>query len=98
MSYTPGITSSIVSRISIAVLLVRIFGIHVWLKWSLIVITSLQVVAAVVLTFTSWLQVRPVQGLWDPTIPAKRISSDVVAREGNVTGGKSAALEYIFTP
>ncbi|OAG01869.1 putative Sterigmatocystin 8-O-methyltransferase [Paraphaeosphaeria sporulosa] len=91
MSFTPGITSSIASRISIAFLLVRIFGIHTWLKWSLIVITVIQVVGSVVLALTSWLQVRPVQGLWDPTIPAKRISPEVVAREGNVAGGKSAA-------
>jgi hypothetical protein len=98
MSFTPGIASSIASRTSIAVLLVRIFGIHAWLKWSLIVITVLQVVASVVLALTSWCQVRPVQGLWDPTIVAHRISPNVVAREGNVTGGKSAESDPSSPP
>ncbi|KAH7087024.1 hypothetical protein FB567DRAFT_57350 [Paraphoma chrysanthemicola] len=96
MSFTPGITSSIASRISIAVLLVRIFGIHVWLKWSLIAITVLQVVASMVLTLTSWCQVRPVQALWNPTIPARRISPDVVAREGNVTGALFALGDILY--
>ncbi|KAJ4371316.1 hypothetical protein N0V83_004533 [Neocucurbitaria cava] len=96
MSFTPGITSSIASRISIAILLVRIFGIHAWLRWSLIVITVLQVVASVVLALTSWCQVRPVQGLWDPTIPAHRISPNVVAREGNVTGALFALGDILY--
>lgn len=96
MSFTPGITSSIVSRISIAILLVRIFGIHAWLKWSLIVITALQVVASVVLALTSWCQVRPARGLWDPTIPAHRISPNVVAREGNVTGALFALGDILY--
>lgn len=89
MSFTPGITSSIASRVSIAVLLVRIFGVHTRLKMFLIFITVLQVVASVVLAITSWVQVRPVQGLWNPLIPAQRLSPDVVAREGNVAGGES---------
>lgn len=96
MSFTPGITSSIASRISIAILLVRIFGVHAWLKWSMIIITVLQVVASVVLALTSWCQVRPVQGLWDPTIPARRISPDVVTREGNVTGALFALGDILY--
>jgi hypothetical protein len=87
MSFTPGITSSILSRTSVAILLVRIFGVHTWLKWFLIVITVLQVVASVVLAITSWVQVRPVQALWNPLIDAWRLSPNVVARQGNVGGG-----------
>ncbi|KAH7384631.1 hypothetical protein BKA66DRAFT_81944 [Pyrenochaeta sp. MPI-SDFR-AT-0127] len=86
MSFTPGIASSIASRISVAILLVRIFGIHNWLKWFLIIITIPQVVASVVLAITSFVQVSPVQALWNPLIPARRISPNVVARQGNVAG------------
>lgn len=89
MSFTPGIVCSILARISIAVLLVRIFGTKAWLKWFLIVITILQVVASVILTITSWVQVRPVEGMWNPLIPAERLSPTVVPRMGNVAGGKS---------
>ncbi|KAI3393976.1 hypothetical protein diail_3337, partial [Diaporthe ilicicola] len=47
MSFTPGIVCSIFARISIAILLVRIFGTHALLKWFLIAITTLQVVVSV---------------------------------------------------
>ncbi|CAI6227256.1 unnamed protein product [Periconia digitata] len=100
MSFTPGITCSIAARISIAVLLCRIFGIHKRLKWFLIFITVLQVGASIALALTSWLQIRPVQALWNPRIPHKAISSNVVARLGNVTGGLFALgdLAYVFGP
>jgi len=86
MQFTPGITASILSRISIAILLVRLFGVHSRLKWSVIILAILQVVGGVVVTITSWVQVRPVRALWNPLIPAERLSPNVVAREGNVTG------------
>ncbi|EPE28202.1 integral membrane protein [Glarea lozoyensis ATCC 20868] len=100
MSFTPGITSSIVSRISICILLVRIFGVRVWLKWLLIVLTVFQVAMSVALALTSWLQVRPVEGLWNPKIHAHRLSPEVVAREGNVGGALFALgdLCYVLFP
>ncbi|KAF2820840.1 putative Sterigmatocystin 8-O-methyltransferase [Ophiobolus disseminans] len=84
MSFTPGIACSNAARISIAILLIRTFGIHAWLRRPLFAITVLQVTACVVLIFTTWFQVRP------------KLNPDIVAREGNVTGGKSAALGFII--
>lgn len=98
MSVTPGIVCSIVARASIAILLVRIFGRKKWLKWSLIGITVLQIVSAVVLIIMSWVQVKPVEALWNPLIPAQRLSPDVVARTGNVTGGKFFGRTPITIP
>jgi len=78
--------------------MVRIFGINSWLKWFLIVITGFKVVASVILVITSWTQVRPVQALWNPLILAKRISANVVAREGNVTGGNYNKFYTLHPP
>jgi hypothetical protein len=68
---TPGMLVSILARISIAILLIRLFGIHVWLKWYLIIFTGLQtLVGGLIIPFT-WVQDDPVSGLWniyDPTV------------------------------
>lgn len=100
MQFTPGIVCSMVARTSIAILLCRIFGVHKRLKWFLIIITVLQVLASVILTLTTWNQVRPVQAMWNPLIPARRISPNVVARMGNVVGGLFALgdLAYVLGP
>lgn len=83
---------SILARISIAILLVRIFGVKTWLKWFLIAMTTLQVLTVVIVAITCWLQVRPAEGLWNPLIDAQRLDPNVVPREGNVAGGKSHSM------
>ncbi|KAK5992085.1 hypothetical protein PT974_05483 [Cladobotryum mycophilum] len=72
ISTTLAILVSILTRISAVILLVRIFGTKVWLKWFLIVFTTLQsIVASLVIIFV-WVQVSPVEGLWNPLLPARR--------------------------
>ncbi|PQE06889.1 integral membrane protein [Rutstroemia sp. NJR-2017a BVV2] len=67
----PGMLVSILARISITILLLRLFGIHLWLKWYLIIFTGLQtLVGGLIIPFT-WVQDDPVSGLWniyDPTV------------------------------
>ncbi|KAF4633296.1 hypothetical protein G7Y89_g4834 [Cudoniella acicularis] len=67
----PGMLVSILARISIAILLVRLFGIHLWFKWFMIIFTTVQsVVCTLIIPFT-WVQDSPVQGLWniyDPNV------------------------------
>jgi hypothetical protein len=71
------------------ILLVRIFGIYTWFKKFLIVITSLQVVSSLVLMVSSWLSVRPVQALWNPSITTWRMNPKVLLQEAYITGCKS---------
>ncbi|KAM4056181.1 integral membrane protein [Hirsutella rhossiliensis] len=72
ISTTPAILVSILARISAAILLIRIFGNKKWLKWFLVVFTTLQsIVAGLVIIFV-WAQVSPVEGLWNPLLPARR--------------------------
>ncbi|GAW24166.1 hypothetical protein ANO14919_137470 [Xylariales sp. No.14919] len=46
LASTPGIVSSAISRISIAILFVRIFGTKYWLKWYIIIAVVLQTLGA----------------------------------------------------
>ena len=63
-SQTPGILASIVARISIAVLLCRLFGSRIWLRWYLYVVTALQTVAECLVIIVIWAQCKPVTALW----------------------------------
>ncbi|KAL2756631.1 hypothetical protein ACRALDRAFT_1075523 [Sodiomyces alcalophilus JCM 7366] len=72
ISTTPAILVSILARISANILLTRLFGTKPWLWWFLWVFTGLQVVVSSVLVVFVWVQVDPVEGLWDPFLPANR--------------------------
>lgn len=72
ISTTPALCVSILARISAAILLIRIFGRKKWLKWFLITFTSFQSVFAIVLMAMVWACTTPVQGIWNPLMPAKR--------------------------
>jgi hypothetical protein len=64
----PGIAAGILGRISICVLLVRLFGVHVWFKWFAIVLTTLGVVMNAVTCICIFVQVQPVEAFWNPFI------------------------------
>ncbi|KAH8892947.1 hypothetical protein GQ53DRAFT_645846 [Thozetella sp. PMI_491] len=66
----PGILVSVVARISIAGLLVRLFGVHAWFKWFIIIFTGIQTVVSIFLVLVVWLQVSPIDALWDYRVPA----------------------------
>lgn len=88
ISTSPGICASITARISVAILLVRIFGSKTWLKWFLITITILQSVANAALMVLIWFQVRPVQGLWDVFAATWRLDPRVQIYLGYVASCK----------
>ncbi|KAM7192749.1 hypothetical protein V8F33_008210 [Rhypophila sp. PSN 637] len=60
------------SRISVAMLHITIFGTKRWLKYFLIIFTSLVVVLGLLSIIFSMLQSNPIEGLWNPFIPARR--------------------------
>lgn len=61
---SPTTIASIVARISIAILLVRLFGVHLWFKIMVITVTIAQVVLSIALIVSVWAQTTPVEGLW----------------------------------
>ena len=63
-SQTPGILASVGARISIAVLLCRLFGSKLWLRWYLYAATALQTTAECLLIIVIWAQCKPVSALW----------------------------------
>jgi hypothetical protein len=63
-----GTAVSVFARISIAILLIRIFSLKIWFKWFVIVFTTLTAVNGIVAIILSWLYVTPVQAVWDPTV------------------------------
>lgn len=77
ISSTFSILASTIARISIAVLLIRLFGLHLWLKWFLIVFTAIQSIGGFLIILFVWVQVKPVEGLWNPLLPATRWNPDI---------------------
>lgn len=65
LATAPGMAASSVARISIAILLVRLFGIHKWFKKLLTVTTTIQIVLNTVLLICIWAQTTPVTGMWE---------------------------------
>lgn len=61
----PGLMVSILARISITILLVRLFGVHTWFKWFIITLTAIQtIVDGLIIPFT-FCQVKPTEALWN---------------------------------
>lgn len=81
---------SIVARISIAVLLARIFYVKTWFKNYLIYFTTLQSIVASLLIIFVWVQVSPIEGLWDPLLPARRWNTSIQQNMAYTTQGESA--------
>lgn len=96
----PGVLSSIVARISICALLIRIFGTKIWFKWFLIVATTLQAVSAFLLIILNFVVVRPIEGRWNPTIEAKRMDPSIPLYTAYTAGSLLAFgdLAYVLLP
>lgn len=56
---------SILARISITILLIRIFGNRKWFKWFLISFTAFQTVLGLLNIIVIWVQCTPVEAVWD---------------------------------
>ncbi|KAK0712208.1 hypothetical protein B0T21DRAFT_454743 [Apiosordaria backusii] len=75
----PGMFVSILARLSITILLLRLFGIHQWFKWFVYVLTTLQVIGGILCFVVTWVQVRPIEALWNVFLPnAERIDPNIV--------------------
>ncbi|KAI2777728.1 hypothetical protein F4815DRAFT_480482 [Daldinia loculata] len=75
ISTTPGIIVAVLARISISILLIRIFGGpggKRWLRWYLLGFTAFQTVVLTVVEIIIWVQVRPAEALWNPLLKAER--------------------------
>ncbi|KAI0964900.1 hypothetical protein F4678DRAFT_454617 [Xylaria arbuscula] len=80
-SLIPGTIGTVLARISIALLLIRLFGTKIWFRYFLIITNVLQAsfsISLLVIIFTS---VSPLEGLWNPHLPAKRLDPHI---QGNV--------------
>ncbi|KAK6825859.1 hypothetical protein PG987_013353 [Apiospora arundinis] len=74
ISVAPGMLVSILARVSITLLLVRLFGgVYRSFKWCIIILTSFTVLFCGLLIPFTYLQVTPVDGLW-------KLYSPVVSR------------------
>ncbi|KAK4172410.1 hypothetical protein QBC36DRAFT_337969 [Triangularia setosa] len=61
----PGMFTSILARISITILLLRLFGVHGWFRWFVYILTTLQIIGGLLTFIVTWVQVRPIDGLWN---------------------------------
>ncbi|KAI0868534.1 hypothetical protein GGS24DRAFT_207654 [Hypoxylon argillaceum] len=100
LSSTPGIVSSTLARISIAILLARIFGTKHLLKWYLIINTIFQTIGASLLIIFSYVQSSPVEGVWNLTIPSRQLDPNYVVYTAYVLGSLWALgdLTYVLFP
>ncbi|KAI0869650.1 hypothetical protein GGS24DRAFT_511735 [Hypoxylon argillaceum] len=73
ISLVPGTAGTVLARTSIAVFLFRLFGTKIWFKRFLIVTNVLQASTSIALLVIIFTSVRPVQGLWNPLLPAHRL-------------------------
>lgn len=63
---TPGsILAGVAARISIAIVLVQIFGMRQWFKWLMISYTGFLTIIGLANFIFVWLQARPIEALWD---------------------------------
>lgn len=65
MSLPVGMVPSILARISIAILLIRIFGVHKWFTAFMIISCVIQTVVGIAFIPMTFLQARPVEALWN---------------------------------
>lgn len=61
----PGQVTSVAARVSIAISLVSLFGVHAWFKWFLIVLTSVATSLGIIMIVLSYTQARPVEAIWN---------------------------------
>lgn len=61
-----GLMVSILARTSIAILLVRLFGVHRWFRWFVIIVTTMATAITIASIPCEFLQATPISGVWDP--------------------------------
>ncbi|KAK0630992.1 hypothetical protein B0T17DRAFT_236873 [Bombardia bombarda] len=80
LAVPPGSAAAILARISICIVLVRLFGIYKWFKWFTIILTTLGVTMGAILAICIFAQFEPAEGLWNPFLPsiATRLDTHVL--------------------
>ncbi|OTB04508.1 hypothetical protein M426DRAFT_22657 [Hypoxylon sp. CI-4A] len=61
--------TSILARISIAIVLAHLFGTKPWFKWYIIIFTSILTAAGIETLITNVAQAQPYAAMWDKSIP-----------------------------
>ena len=81
--------STLFSRVSVCIFLLRIFSINIHWRWTLYSIMALTVVANITCIITVLTECRPLAKLWNPTTPGSCWQPHVVLRIGQWQGGES---------
>ncbi|KAK6605986.1 integral membrane protein [Botrytis cinerea] len=68
----PQLTVSVIARLSVTILLIRLFGVHLWLKRYLIVLMTILSLLTAGVIIISFAQITPVQAIWNPMIPVTK--------------------------
>ncbi len=91
ISQIPLVLSKSTSRISIGILLLRLFSVHKWLKWFVIITLILNTSICIVALVMVFVQTTPVAALWDPQLaPTAKSWNPVIQRNSAVaSSGKS---------
>lgn len=100
VSVLPATVVAICARVSAAIFLIRVFGTNglvLWFKWYLIVLTSIQVVAATCGVTLNYVSVTPFEAHWDYTIPrTQHISPDVLLGVAIVVASSYSLADLTF--
>ena len=59
------VTVSVLARLSIMILLIRLFSVHKWFKWFLIILFATISLLSTVFIVITFCQITPVQALWN---------------------------------
>ncbi|KAL9620256.1 MAG: hypothetical protein Q9160_005155 [Pyrenula sp. 1 TL-2023] len=96
----PGTFVAVLGRVSSAVLLIRLFGVRSWFKWYLIIFTTMQSIGGALVLLVHFIGVRPIGALWNPTIQATRLSSNIALDTAYIVQAlfTFADLTYVLLP
>ncbi|KAI1170431.1 hypothetical protein F4777DRAFT_117851 [Nemania sp. FL0916] len=87
---------SVTARLSIAIFLIRLFGVRAWYKWSMITFTAMLLIIGILNIIIVFVQVRPVEALWDFRIMVPRWDPSVQQIFSSVLHGYLAASDLLF--
>ena len=97
LANTPGLLVAITARLSIAMLLVRLFGkVHKWLKWFLVVVSGLCTILTAIIIPCTFLRTTPVSGNWNPFQPSKRWNPMIYISLAFLTQCESPPISNVY--
>ncbi|RYP56151.1 hypothetical protein DL771_012096 [Monosporascus sp. 5C6A] len=87
---------SVTSRVSISILLVRIFGVRAWYRWFMNSFTGALAIIGIINVIIVWFQASPVEALWDFRIPVPRWDPKVQQIFSSVLHAFLAASDLLY--